>query len=428
MSFHDYYGMERALRLKNIITALRFAKDKLPSAVREETGEAVDEILSGILPAILMALVIVAGSTLVGLVVGALIGAFAAGVGAAPGAAAGGTVGLSAGMGILEWLGLAFLAVHVGQHMAQVTSLVRQGFEQAWGWGARDSSIFSALDRTSCHQDEIPGYFEVVAASEKFARAVAVLIRLVLEGVVLYLTTKGIAKLPELVAQLKNSRLGEGFAVWVEKNYQGLLRNPKLTQKIDKKIDTAPLKPAAKTPDHPNKQEPSAQEKSIAAAPSEGGKLRAGSPEHKADRWEKYQKKGGTWDHTRWSKQYDTNMQNSSYGLAREKEYRDEMGGTSKTLKTPYTNRQIDIFKSDEGYAGQLKTGKVTLNKENIDAIQKDKWLAKEGYNVEHILEKGASQSYLDALDEAGITYKIGPQIPEPSLKSESEYTIPERN
>ena len=31
---------------------------------------------------------------------------------------------------------------------------------------------------------------------------------------------------------------------------------------------------------------------------------------------------------------------------------------------------------------------------------------------VEHILEQGASKPYLDALDSAGIGYKIGPQIP----------------
>jgi len=69
-------------------------------------------------------------------------------------------------------------------------------------------------------------------ASDKFARAVAVVIRLVLEGVVLYLTAKGVSKLPELVAQLRSSRLGEGFAVWVEKNHQRLLNNPKLVQNV----------------------------------------------------------------------------------------------------------------------------------------------------------------------------------------------------
>lgn len=105
-------------------------------------------------------------------------------------------------------------------------------------------------------------------------------------------------------------------------------------------------------------------------------------------------------------------MKNSARGLAREQEYRDVMGGTNETLKTTYTNRQIDIYKAEEDYVGQLKTGKVSLDKENVLAIKKDADLVNQGYKVEHLLEKGASQPYLDALDKAGISYKIGPQIP----------------
>jgi hypothetical protein len=178
-----------------------------------------------------MALAIVAGCTLVGLSLGALGGAIAgAGVGAVPGAIAGSSTGFSAGMWILEWMGLAFLAVHVGKNMYQVTRLVESGFNDAWGTGARDVFGLNSWDRMHYGHDKIPGHSQVMAASRKFARAVAVLIRLVLEGVVLYLTARGVAKLPELVAQLRNSRLGEGFAVWVEKNHQRLMSNPKLKQ------------------------------------------------------------------------------------------------------------------------------------------------------------------------------------------------------
>ncbi len=82
------------------------------------------------------------------------------------------------------------------------------------------------------------------------------------------------------------------------------------------------------------------------------------------------------------------------------------------TLKTSLTNRQIDILKADEMYAGQLKTGPVSLTKENITAIQKDAELVKQGWQVEHILEKGASKSYLEALKNAEIDVHIGPKIP----------------
>lgn len=252
MSPHGSYEYERMRRMSNVAQALWFAKNKLPSAVRTETGEALDEVLSGILPALLMALVIVAASSLVGASIGAIAGGFfGLGVGAVPGAIAGGSTGFTAGMWILEWMGLAFLAVHVGKNMYQVGRLLESGFNDAWGWGARDRhhidhmpgnwkrSYSSTYDRggysshvSQSHDQlsDVPGFSSVTRASEKFAQAVAVLIRLVLEGIVLYLTARGIAKLPELVAQLRNSRLGAGFATWVEKNHLRLMNNPKLKQ------------------------------------------------------------------------------------------------------------------------------------------------------------------------------------------------------
>jgi len=141
-------------------------------------------------------------------------------------------------------------------------------------------------------------------------------------------------------------------------------------------------------------------------------KLKAGTLEHKAARWEAYQKRGGKWDYDRWSKQYDTNMKNAQHGLAREQAYRDQLGGKSETVKTPHTNRQIDISKPDEMYAGQLKTGKMSLNKQAKIDIAKDAAMVKQGYQVEYILEKGASQPFLDALKANGIDYHIGPKIP----------------
>jgi ABC-type phosphate transport system ATPase subunit len=104
-------------------------------------------------------------------------------------------------------------------------------------------------------------------------------------------------------------------------------------------------------------------------------------------------------------------MRNYKVGLDAEAEYRTAMGGTSGTVKTTLSNRQIDILLADELYAGQLKTGKVFLTSENILAIQKDAELVKLGWSVEHILEKGASKPYLDALKRAGIKVHIGPKI-----------------
>jgi len=145
--------------------------------------------------------------------------------------------------------------------------------------------------------------------------------------------------------------------------------------------------------------------------------LSAGSPEHKATRWAEYQAANATnpkaWPQARWEKQYETNMRNASGGLAREQEYTKAMNAESKTLKTPLTFRQIDVFIADEKYCGQLKTGKMSLNKQaRLADILKDAALVRRGYTVEYVLEKGASKPFLDALTKAGVGFKIGPQIP----------------
>lgn len=155
----------------------------------------------------------------------------------------------------------------------------------------------------------------------------------------------------------------------------------------------------------------------VATTASESGKLVPGTPAHQAARWAAYQAKHAgdpnAWSQARWEKQYVTNMANGTQGIAREATYRLAMNAESKTLKTPLTFRQIDLFKRAERYCGQLKTGKMSLTKQaRLYDIPKDAVLVSQLYEVEYILEKGASKPFLDALDQAGVTYKIGPQIP----------------
>ncbi|RZK26370.1 MAG: hypothetical protein EOO63_14770 [Hymenobacter sp.] len=119
-----------------------------------------------------------------------------------------------------------------------------------------------------------------------------------------------------------------------------------------------------------------------------GAKLVANTLPHKVARWAEYQRDKATtpkaYSQDRWSKQYDTNMQNSPRGLKREREYAAAMGGVSKILKTPFTARQIDVYKDDTAYCGQVKTGKVSLNKQAKIDLQKDKYLIDEEYTVEY--------------------------------------------
>nr|WP_323370319.1 hemagglutinin repeat-containing protein [Xanthomonas campestris] len=148
-----------------------------------------------------------------------------------------------------------------------------------------------------------------------------------------------------------------------------------------------------------------------------------GSAEHKAQRWEDYQARNSgndkSWDYERWSKQYDVNMQNSSGPLTREAEYRAAIGGENRVIQTPYGPRQIDAFVDDSKLLVQVKTGPESLTtinsklgaRSNEMAIKKDAYLVQNGYQVEWILEAGASKPLLNALENAGIKYRIGPQI-----------------
>ena len=73
-------------------------------------------------------------------------------------------------------------------------------------------------------------------AADNIAKGVAIVIRCILEGIVLYLTARGVAKLPQLLAELRKSKFGESFAVWVEANYQHMLKNPKLNKRVGKGV------------------------------------------------------------------------------------------------------------------------------------------------------------------------------------------------
>lgn len=230
-------------RLRNLEWALFRARALAPRYVEEETGEMLGDVLRGIIPALLTACAALAAATLLGAGVGAVVGFFFGGVGAIPGSAAGAKVGFQVGVVLLKWLGLGFLVAHVGRHLHQVGTLIQSGFRAAWGSSAIDRDPGTPLYADCCPptpwNPAVPDDFAVDHAADKFARAVAVLVRLTLEGVVLYLTAKGVSHLPKLVARLKNSRFGAGFALWVQQNHQRLMQNPKLNGKAN----TAPAQP-----------------------------------------------------------------------------------------------------------------------------------------------------------------------------------------
>jgi hypothetical protein len=93
------------------------------------------------------------------------------------------------------------------------------------------------------------------------------------------------------------------------------------------------------------------------------------------------------------------------------------LGGENKILTFMLPDgteivRQVDIYIPEKAYAGQLKTGRESLTAANRDAIWRDSFLVKSGITVEWILEQGGSKPLIEALQEAGIKVRIGPQLP----------------
>jgi hypothetical protein len=209
-------ALDRAERIEAVYEAVRRSARFIPGEVQRATGEEVHAVIAGIVPGLVVALGIAALTTTSGAVVGAALGAFAGGLGALPGAVAGGALGAEAGVWILEWLGLGFLAVSVGRSLGLAGRQAELAVQKAWG--AVDSRVSREL--------------AIDEAAAGLARAVAYVVRAVLQGIVAFLSSKGAegvqARATELTAQLRGSRLGARFATWVEQGWQRLIVNPKL--------------------------------------------------------------------------------------------------------------------------------------------------------------------------------------------------------
>lgn len=216
------------------------AIDLAPAAVYHETGCELRAVLAGLLPGIVQMIVVLGVTTFLGAAIGGIVGFFFGGVGAAPGAAVGGDLGFDIGMAALTWLGLAFLAKSIASGFIELLATLKNGVQTAWA--ARN--LTGRAEQT-----------QVERAAQYFASCVAILIRLILEGIVAYLLKKAAvgatrsavatarmtqaqgasavaeANLAELLSRLRASRLGDGFADWVEKNWRSLTENPKLKPK-----------------------------------------------------------------------------------------------------------------------------------------------------------------------------------------------------
>jgi uncharacterized protein DUF6861 len=224
MAYHSHDDLwDIARRTQNLYLAYTLARDKYAGAmILEETGQGLQEILEGLIPGLLTALIVVAGSTGVGAALGGAIG-FLFG-------------GLDAGLALLNYLGIGFLIIYVAEHLGEVLGLIRSGIVRAWNAGKGTKSECDDLEE----------------AAREMARALAVLVRLILEGIVAYLLEKGVSavtsRVGELVASLKKSKFGKGFAEWVEKNVERLINDPRLKPKKRNKTDGNGSSPGERAP------------------------------------------------------------------------------------------------------------------------------------------------------------------------------------
>jgi uncharacterized protein DUF6861 len=244
--WHRLPIIDQTERVVAVWDAMQRSRTYLPGAIKRATGEELHALIDGLVPGLLIGLGVMAITTLGGAAAGAALGALAGGIGAAPGAVAGATAGAEAGLAILEFLGLTFLVAYIGNSLVNAVGKAKVAVALAW------KSVEAPPPRSRQQIDR---------AGRLLADAMADIFRGVLQGVVAFLLSKGAgaarARMPELVGKLRASKLGAGFATWVEHHAEGLLKNPRLRVKPKPgDLVEPPAGPPAQTPSSMKPRDP----------------------------------------------------------------------------------------------------------------------------------------------------------------------------
>lgn len=164
----------------------------------------------------------------------------------------------------------------------------------------------------------------------------------------------------------------------------------------------SPTKPAPKTAGKPKTGK--AYEQGKGSKP----KLKAGTPEHKAARWEKYKEThpDSKMTYEEWSNRYDANMKNARRGNSAADNYQKEIGWGKREVSIDVNGktRKLDIADKAQKKGVEVKDYEkrnVPFDKEIKNEAALDKELMKDGWDIEWIFKgKGPSkplQEYLDA-------------------------------
>jgi filamentous hemagglutinin len=144
------------------------------------------------------------------------------------------------------------------------------------------------------------------------------------------------------------------------------------------------------------------------------GDVSAGSIAHKLQRWEEYQKRGGTWGYSQWSNVYDANMTRATAANQEVAAYQKQIGWgrTEVSVKAnvegvEYT-RRLDIADETTSRGVEFKTGYQSATEANLWEVKRDKALLDDGWDIQWVFKGTASEPLKEALRKAGISYVGG--------------------
>jgi len=188
----DPNALQKIGYLKDAVASM--SQQYVLSAIKRHTTEDFLEIIKGIVPGLMIAF----GAIIVSAAIGAGVGAMFFGVGAAPGAALGGIIGTKIAVAVLGYLGLAFLAYYVVEHVGEAGQYFAHGIWLAWN---------SAGSRV-----------KIVTAGREFAEGIGVLFSLILQAMLAFLLKNG----GKGMTKLRNSKFFKWcpkIDAWLNENF-----------------------------------------------------------------------------------------------------------------------------------------------------------------------------------------------------------------
>ena len=156
----------------------------------------------------------VGGGAVGGAAVGGALGALAGGVGAVPGAVGGATLGTSAGLWVLNVIGLATLAADLKEILPRALERYVNGCRIAWGAAPEERSTQGWRGSRVAPGGHAPG--ATLAAADEIAQGHVLLATALLLALMVWIT-RGKGNRAAILQEIRESRrLGPRMATWVE--------------------------------------------------------------------------------------------------------------------------------------------------------------------------------------------------------------------